>query len=442
MKINEALKYAPDTEVFVTGDVLPNTGSIYRDLYDSKPAFIVADENTYEVAGRQVVSILRSQGIRISAEKIFPANPRLVAEYARAEEIRELLKDRDVVPVAIGSGTINDLVKVASFELGIRYMIVATAASVDGYSAPGASILKDGFKQSLYCLAPQAVISDAAVLQTAPSQMAAAGYADLYSKVSGGSDWIIADALKIDPIDSVSWRMVQEDLHSWLSDPAGIKEGRVESLNRLYYGLTMTGFSMQRMRRSRPASGAEHLMSHIWEMGHLAKEGVPISHGFKVGIATLACIALAETVMQTDVAAIDVEKRIANWPDWDTKEQEIRSLLDELGISEDAVVQTRAKYLTPLELNNRLSKVQEGWGDLRTKVLNQIGDYRKVREHLQTAESPVTPDQIGLSRLDVVGTFIKASMIRSRYTVIDLALEIGILEDACEKIMNSDYYLR
>jgi glycerol-1-phosphate dehydrogenase [NAD(P)+] len=86
------------------------------------------------------------------------------------------------VPVAVGSGTVNDLVKRSSEELGLRYMVVGTAASMDGYTSFGASITKDGMKQTLSCKAPLGCIVDSAVAAAAPAEMTASGYADLIAK--------------------------------------------------------------------------------------------------------------------------------------------------------------------------------------------------------------------------------------------------------------------
>ena len=64
------------------------------------------------------------------------------------------------IPVAVGSGTINDLTKLAAHQLGRPYIVVATAASMDGYTAYGASITHQGSKQTFDCPAPLAVIAD------------------------------------------------------------------------------------------------------------------------------------------------------------------------------------------------------------------------------------------------------------------------------------------
>jgi len=64
------------------------------------------------------------------------------------ERLTASLKQHDAIPVAVGSGTINDLVKLAAHQSGRSYLCVATAASMDGYTAFGASITHQGAKQT------------------------------------------------------------------------------------------------------------------------------------------------------------------------------------------------------------------------------------------------------------------------------------------------------
>ena len=55
------------------------------------------------------------------------------ATYEKVEEVREAIAaSGGAIPVAVGSGVINDLTKRASGELRLRYMVVGTAASGRG----------------------------------------------------------------------------------------------------------------------------------------------------------------------------------------------------------------------------------------------------------------------------------------------------------------------
>src|ERR1700712_2845206 len=97
-------------------------------------------------------------------------------------------------------------------------------------------------------------------------------------------------------------------------DPAGIRRGDHESVRRLTFGLMMGGFAMQRTRTSRVASGAEHQFSHLWDMQHHTFQGKAPSHGFKVGIGTLASVALYEQLLALPLHELDVDRCCAAWP--------------------------------------------------------------------------------------------------------------------------------
>ena len=136
-------------------------------------------------------------------------DPSLYAEYKYVEQLEQILSTHDAIPIAVGSGTINDVTKLAAHHCDRQYMSVATAASMDGYTAYGSSITYQDFKQTFFCPAPKAVIVDLDVIAAAPKGMNASGYADLLAKIPAGADWILADALEIEAITQPAWSIVQ-----------------------------------------------------------------------------------------------------------------------------------------------------------------------------------------------------------------------------------------
>ena len=246
-----------------TGAFVMNPGALndvpelVRRHFQSRRPWIVADENTWRAAGEKLFAVLKSAGLDPFEPFIFPAVPMLHADDAVTPRLTDAMPF-DCVPVSVGGGTINDLVKRASAVTRHRYLCVPTAASVDGYTSYGAAMTDNGLKKTLPCIAPLVVAADVDVLKAAPAPMAASGYADLAAKVAGGADWIIADELGIEPIRADVWDLVQKDLRKWISDPA--------DTGSIFLGLAATGYSMQMYRESRPASGAEHMISHLWEM--------------------------------------------------------------------------------------------------------------------------------------------------------------------------------
>src|SRR5206468_10081804 len=126
-----------------------------------------------------------------------------------------------------------DLTKLAAHRLARPYMVVATAASMDGYTAYGASITTKGSKQTFVCPAPRAVLADLDVIARAPRGMNASGYADLLAKNVAGADWILAEAAGVEPIDPDVWETVQGRLRAWVGSPRGVALGDLGCLRSL-----------------------------------------------------------------------------------------------------------------------------------------------------------------------------------------------------------------
>jgi glycerol-1-phosphate dehydrogenase [NAD(P)+] len=303
-RINAALEEASDTrDVNIGAGALASVPDVFRENFGEGPIVVVADGNTFEVAGKEVQRELEDAGYTMVEPYVFPAEPPLYAEYSNIEKLRDSLREHDAIPVAVGSGTLNDIVKRSSHECERPYMCVGTAASMDGYTAFGASIEKDGLKQTLSCPAPKAVVADLETLQNAPENMTASGYADLLGKVTSGADWLVADALGVEKIDPTGWSLVQDHLREWTASPAELRAGDQQSTEHLVEGLIMSGLGMQSYESSRTASGAEHQFSHLWEMEGLGKDAdPPLSHGFKVGVGSVAIAALYELLLERDLA--------------------------------------------------------------------------------------------------------------------------------------------
>jgi glycerol-1-phosphate dehydrogenase [NAD(P)+] len=440
-RIASALSSASDTKDFIIGaGCIENTPALFKKHFKEAKAVIVADENTFKAAGDRVNRILGDSGLEMLDPYIFPGKPVLLPDYRHIEKLKSFFTRTGSVPVCVGSGTINDIVKRASYESGCKYIVAATAASVDGYSSFGAAVLMDGYKKNLECTAPLAIVADIDILQEAPKEMTAAGYADLASKIIGGADWIVADTLALAPIDLRAWSMTQDDLRKWIGSPGKLASGDTRAFENLFEGLTMSGFAMQAMKSSRPASGCEHFFSHIWEMQHLELNGAPISHGFKVGLGILAATAFMETVFEMDVDRSDLETACKRLVNAGQREREVRDAFAGTPIVDQVVSTSLSKHLTEESLKNRLRKAMQHWPEMQSKVKRQLIPFNEIKDMLDTAGCPTSPGQINLTRERLKGTFFMAQMIRSRYTVLDLAYELGWLKDCVNRIFSSGKY--
>lgn len=434
--IQQALKTATDTKAIVTGrGVVRETGKVFAEQWPGRKAIIIADENHWRVGGRQVVESLTAAGVDLLDPYVFPGSPTLYAGYDNVEVVREFLRDADAVPVALSSGTLNDIVKRAVGELERPYMCVATAASMDGYAAYGASITKDDFKQTLTCPAPQAIVADLDLMATAPARLTATGMGDLIEKIPAGADWIICDELGIEQIDSYVWGLVQGPLRESLSDPVGCKNADPDALAGLADGLLMSGLAMQAYQTSRPASGGGHHFSHLWEMEKWGLDWEPpLSHGFKVGLGTVSMAALYEVVLSKDIPAmIDVDAAVAAWPTWEEQEAKLRAALTP-DLHEPAVIQTKGKYITTDQLRERLELTKQKWPVIAERVSAQLLPAAELKATLDTVGAVTHPSQIKMPMERFHDTYYRARWIRTRYVLTDLLTEANIIEPLVEEL--------
>ena len=434
-EIETALQRARDTKALEFGEgAMERLPKMLEALFPGKKVVIVADDNTYNAAGRKVCGILDAAGTQMEDSFIFK-DPDLYAEWSYLQQLEAYLKERDAVPVAVGSGVINDLTKLASHHLGRRYVIVGTAASMDGYTAYGASITYEGNKQTFDCPAPLGVVFDPAVAAKAPAGMSASGYADLLAKVPAGADWIISDAVGSEAIDDFAFGLVQKNLRKALSDPAAVADGDVEAIGMLADGLIMSGFAMQAISSSRPASGTDHQFSHFWDMEGLCYNGRHVSHGFKVGIGTMVSTACLEFLISKDLTRLDIDACVAAWPTWEAQEAYIRKIFEgKPGHLARGLAESRAKYCGPEEIRCQLNAIVAVWPELRERIREQIIPFDDVKEMLRLVGAPSRPEEIGVSKARLRDTFKCIPFMRNRYTGIDLIYRAGLLDEVTEHI--------
>lgn len=434
-KITAALERARDTKALIIGNgVVCRTAEMFNKLFAGQKAIVVADENTWKVAGVDAQKSLEDAGIETYEPFIFPSED-FYAEWQHIETLKAHLEPLDAIAIAVGSGVINDTVKYVSHLLDRKYMCVGTAASMDGFTAYGSSITKDGNKQTFDCPAPHGFVLDSAIAAAAPKELAASGYADLIAKIPAAADWMLADVAGSEKIDEFSWGLVQDGLKEALADPAAVAAGDVEKTQALADGLLMSGFAMQAIQSSRPASGAEHQYSHCWDMEDLCVDGKHVSHGFKVGIGTLMSTAEIEFLLEKGLENIDVDACVEAWKSWEEMEAEIRKVLDgKPGHIARGIAEAKGKYVDKEGLRKQLEALKAAWPELSVKIKEQIIPFEQVRENLKLVGAPYEPEMIGVTRERFRKTVSYIPYMRSRFTNIDVIYRLGWMDEFIERM--------
>ena len=438
-RIEQALARATDTRACIIGDgVLDRVVSLFKEQFpEADRAIVICDPRTRAAAGARVEEMLAAAGIEIHEHVLEPGGQLFHADYRYAAEVREAIKavgvekdGRAIVPVAAGSGVVNDLTKLAAGELGIPYMVCATAASVDGYSSFGAAIRSpEGAKQTYACPAPRAILADLDVMRTAPKWMAASGFADLMAKVPAGADWILAYELGATEWHDSAWHTVQDGLKDAIGDPEGVAAMKTEPLTRFVEGLMLGGFAMQDMQSSRPASGAEHLFSHLLEMRDHTFKGDIVPHGIQVGVFTLFMCRVYELILAYDYSKLDIDACLANWMPLEEQEKVGAAVFAGTKFPELGVKAVRAKYVDRDTWRKRLENFKARWPQIRARLEGQLVPSAEIERRLRVVGAPATPEEIGSTVEASLADVRKTIFMRDRYMALDFLALTGQLDD-------------
>ncbi|PTM57970.1 sn-glycerol-1-phosphate dehydrogenase [Desmospora activa] len=350
--------------------------------------FVIMDENTDRAAGRKVIAQLDQAGIT-NDRYLIGSNRHGDVIADEPTLVRTLLgvpKEADIL-IAVGAGTIHDITRFTADRMKIPFLSVPTAASVDGFASKGAPIILGGVKKTIQTCAPLAIIADVDVLQNAPRLMVAAGVGDMVGKYTSLIDWRLSHLLADEPYDKDAAAKTCRALESCVANLEPIAHQTEAGLKVLMEALIQSGEAMMQVGHSRPASGAEHHLSHYWEMELLRKNKPQILHGAKVGVATILIADLYHRLSEIDIAAALGDAEISD---------------------------------------QRKNRLQAHWPRVQ-KLLQTLPLPSELAALLRAVGGPTTPQEIGISTDLVQRSLREAHHLRDRYTGLKIAYELNQL---------------
>lgn len=274
-------------DIVIEKGALKRLPSIMKERYGQyKKVAMICDEHTYEAAGNKVKELLPD----VIVICLNPDNLHADEHGVEAAEVE--LKKHDGIDfmLAVGSGTIHDITRYHCYEKHIPFLSIPTAASVDGFVSTVAAMTWHGFKKSFTAVSPVFVLADSEIFSQAPLRLTASGVGDLLGKFTALCDWKIGHVITGEYICDTVIDMEYKVLKDLCDNLDGIGAQDLDAYENLMYGLLLSGLAMQMIGNSRPASGAEHHMSHLWEMATI-NEPIDYYHGEKVGVGL--CLATA-----------------------------------------------------------------------------------------------------------------------------------------------------
>jgi len=291
----------------------------YVQQYGYLKPYIICDKITYQIAGIKCEQQLKDAGYDV---KVLILKHMNFDEATLGEIVINKPDDCDLM-IGCGTGSITDMLRYSSFKLGLPCFTVATGAPMDGFSASVGIMNVDNLKATMQAHNSEVIIGDTDILKTAPYRMTVAGFGDLIGKLTCLNDWELSRIINGEHYCGRIVELVKDCVAKVLSEGQKIKERDPSVLGSVMNGLVLSGAAISLYGDSRPASGAEHHMSHYWETIMEQRGESHAMHGEQVAVGTVLVLMLAEELLKVDVD-FDKARAFARSYDKTRWEEEIR----------------------------------------------------------------------------------------------------------------------
>ncbi len=410
----------PIKEVYQGADAAQRLADFAKEQC-GKTCLLVSDENTHAAGGEDVDRALTDIGKEVRHQlygsAIFEATESLGDDVVVSSAVCDFI-------VAVGAGTICDLAKYAGDKLDIPVLLYGTAASMNGYTSAITALKVRGLKRTLPCKPATAVLCNPEHAATAPTRMTAAGVADFLSKCSSSTDWRAAHLLQGVYFCDRPREFFEGTQDLILESAPKVPSGDPVAIGNVMEALLLSGCSMVIAGSSSPASGGEHLLSHYLDMKSSLYDLPNDFHGTQVGVGTVHCLGLWEKILALEPGEIDIDTLSDRQID-DAKVQ--KYIDDDWGpVAQEVQVQWDAKKMSPEELRRFLEKFRDMLPLLKRELPVDLLPASVVAKAIQDSGGPVTPEGLTMPAEEYENALKRARYIRNRFTVLDLAADLGL----------------
>lgn len=414
----------PIDKVIVGKDVLGTIPGVLAE-YGAKKVFVLSDPNTYRAAGEAVCKVLTEAGIPFTSYTIEESAPEPDEKTTGA-----MLLHYDPTCNAIltvGSGVLNDTAKLLAAAADLPYIIVATAPSMDGYASQSSSMCRDGLKISLGSRTPNVIIGDVNILKEAPMDMLRAGLGDMLAKYVSICEWRIANLITGEYYCEEVAEMVRQALKKCTDNAKGLLARNEVAVQAVFEGLVNSGIAMSYAGVSRPASGVEHYISHVWDMRGVSF-GTPVdSHGTQCAIGTLLATRFYEKLKKITP---DKEKALSYVRSFDYTawSKTLTELLGKAAKSMIALEAKEKKYDVAAHAP-RLELILANWDNILRIIDEELPSSTEIEALLDTIGAPKSMSEIGIEESLLPLTFHATKDIRDKYVLSRLCWDLGIIDE-------------
>lgn len=403
-KLNDILleelgKSCKDFFAIGSGDQFMNRSFEFVRSLKKKRVALVSDQNIWKGNGNYFVN---HQSL---FDLIILDNPRARQDFV--DSLSKKISGYNLV-IAFGSGTINDLCKLAAFNNKIPYLVFASAASMNGYLSPNASVTINGHKKTILAQAPIFVFCNIDIILAAPIELVKAGIGDAMCFYSCWFDWYLSHLVLSSEFRGDAFVMLEDQMSYLVKNYKKFEVGDPDFVGLLCEILLVSGLSMMICSGSYPASQSEHLIAHAIDMKYPNLNNL---HGSMIASCVIDSARIQKELLDNfdeKIALIfnrkDDLKKVAH---------DIDNFFGDPVITQQVMREYKAKLDLVKNRDLDLGKIKELLG----LVYFGADQLLAIFNHF---EIEVGYNSLGISHEECLSCIDHAKFIRNRFTCLDL----------------------
>lgn len=299
---------------------------------------------------------------------------------------------------------------------------------------PMALTAANGVKRTVHSHYPSILIIDLDIEAAAPAEMNVSGYGDLIATWTAPVDWYLSyktgmgGNFHVAPSD-----MIRQQCRELLENSSKLKGGDLKVLGDLANVLTLSGLSMGIAGESSPASGSEHVMSHLIDMASGIRQTGICYHGTQVAVSgIISCIIWDYLLNEFDPATVDIN---AYYPTLEEMEPKVKAAFDWLDDTHSAADECWADYQKKLrkwhENKENFTAFLANFEQFKAEVADWVQSPKYIADCMHSAGAPCRYSELNypVDKKTVIWAITNCHLMRNRFSVIDLLHFTGIWND-------------
>lgn len=401
-------------------------------------AVVVFDDAIRAFVAENVIAPIEANGLELSHLVLASDDPahHLVASDEVGDAGAERLDPDTDFLIAAGSGVIGDLTKWMATKKDIPFIIVGTAASMNGHASITSAMSLNGIKETAYNLkVAEAVIYDTDILVKAPLEMNLSGFSDMLARNTCNADWKLSEILRgKDNFLSLPYEMMIQTQAKSLDLAGKIPQGDPDAIAALGEACLISGLTMTIVGgETSPSSGVEHVVSHFWDFLGDMKGKDHFWHGTQVGVGVLIGLTIYEMLAELDPGKIDPEELLKKRRSMDEIEAHLRARYP---YKADHFIQSALdKRIADEDYVLYVSNILDNWNSLWSAVAPYRIAFKSIQLPMKAATAATTLKEVHQTKETALMAILDGNYYRPRYTVFDLAWELGLFPDRAEEVL-------